>query len=163
MNSPPDSNANASAGSCDSEQPDATAAQPASQAINGSATGHRRRLQRRSVSANAVSDVFYPFINRGAFHAAASSAAGHEGITIEHTYFVDEEDDEDELYQLPPGTAAMGQHENVSSDGGDANTNITQSPLRRNGPSAPATSRQSAGIANRLTDTLGLILSLIHI
>ena len=159
-NSPPDSNANASAGSYNSERPDATAAQPASPVVDGSSTGRRRRLQRRSVSANAVSDVFYPF-NRGAFHAA-SSTAGHEGIAIEHTYFVDEEDDEDELYhhdhyQLSPGTVAMGQQENVSSDGGDANTNITQSPLRRNGPSPPATSRQSAGIANRLTDTLGLI------
>ena len=159
-NSPPDSNANASAGSYNSERPDATAAQPASPVVDGSSTGRRRRLQRRSVSANAVSDVFYPF-NRGAFHAA-SSTAGHEGIAIEHTYFVDEEDDEDELYhhdhyQLSPGTVAMGQQENVSSDGGDANTNITQSPLRRNGPSPPATSRQSAGMANRLTDTLGLI------
>lgn len=159
-NSPPDSNANASAGSYNSERPDATAAQPASPVVDGSSTGRRRRLQRRSVSANAVSDVFYPF-NRGAFHAA-SSTAGHEGIAIEHTYFVDEEDDEDELYhhdhyQLSPGTVAMGQQENVSSDGGDANTNITQSPLRRNGPSPPATSRQLAGIANRLTDTLGLI------
>ena len=153
-NSPPDSNANASAGSYNSERPDATAAQPASPVVDGSSTGRRRRLQRRSVSANAVSDVFYPF-NRY-FHAA-SSTAGHEGITFEHTYFVDEEDDEDELYQLPSGTAAMGQHENISSDGGEANTNITQSPLRRNGPSAPATNRQSAGIANRLTDTLGLI------
>ena len=83
-------------GSCgDSERQES--AVPESPFTGRSATGRRRRLQRRSVSANAVSDVFYRAYN-GHHREAASPPRVHDGITIEHAYFVDEEDDEEELY-----------------------------------------------------------------
>lgn len=185
MSSPTDG---ASAGSCGNAERQESAV-PASTFTGGSATGRRRRLQRRSVSANAVSDVFYRAYNSHHRETSAAAAAPHvnDGIIIEHTYFADEEDEEEELhhhnYNYHDGHEATSEyfgraeHPLVShhqllqgrgrsrisgpSDAGSSqdasNAGSIGSPLRRNGASAPVRNRHSAGITNRLTDTLGLI------
>ena len=190
MSSPTD----ASTGSCGDSEPQESAV-PASPFTGRSNTGRRRRLQRRSVSANAVSDVFYRAYN--SHHREAPPPPPpphvHDGITIEQTYFVDEEGDEEELYHhnhnynyghdgspLEATSEHFGraehplvsQHQQLQGSGEsrtsgpldaggsqEANNNSSSigSPLRRNGASVPVRHRQSAGMTNRLTDTLGLI------
>ena len=177
MNSPPPDGSGASAGSGgDSERSEA-----APPTTNNANAGRRRRLQRRSVSANAVSDVFYRAYN--SHHREATAPHRNDGIIIDHTYFDEEEDEDEELYHHNHEATSehfgraehplVGQHRQLQGGGisrtsgpsgagnsQDANSNNSSigSPLRRNnGASVSVRNRQSAGMTNRLTDTLGLI------